>query len=210
MGEGNGNPLQCSCLENAGDGGAWWAAIYGVAQSQTRVKWLSNSSSREKQYHFNLYSRVPLVVKESTRLWNFFVKLHRIRSGHNSKPRTMTCATTNMGIFFCKATLKGEILKRLKDIVWFHFGCYNKIWGFPGGSHVKVSAYNAGNPCSIPGLGRSPGEWNGNWLQHSCLENSMGIQDREAWWVTAQRVAKSQTWLKTNTHMCKHTHARTE
>ena len=70
MGEGNGNPLQCSCLENAGDGGAWWAAIYGVAQSQTRVKWLSNSSSREKQYHFNLYSRVPLVVKESTRLWN--------------------------------------------------------------------------------------------------------------------------------------------
>ena len=138
MGEGNGNPLQCSCLENAGDGGAWWAAIYGVAQSRTRLKWLSNSSSREKQYHFNLYSRVPLVVKESTRLWNFFVKLHRIRSGHNSKPRTMTCATTNMGIFFCKATLKGEILKRLKDIVWFHFGCYNKIWGFPGGSDVKV------------------------------------------------------------------------
>ena len=34
-GEGNGNPLQCSCLENPGDGGAWWAAVYGVAQSQT-------------------------------------------------------------------------------------------------------------------------------------------------------------------------------
>ena len=38
IGEGNGNPLQCSCLENPGDGGAWWAAIYGVAQSQTRLK----------------------------------------------------------------------------------------------------------------------------------------------------------------------------
>ena len=37
-GEGNGNPLQCSCLENPRDGGAWWAAIYGVAQSQTRLK----------------------------------------------------------------------------------------------------------------------------------------------------------------------------
>ena len=36
--EGNGNPLQCSCLENPRDGGAWWAAIYGVAQSQTRLK----------------------------------------------------------------------------------------------------------------------------------------------------------------------------
>ena len=37
-GEGNGNPLQCSCLENPGDGGAWWAAVYGVTQSQRRLK----------------------------------------------------------------------------------------------------------------------------------------------------------------------------
>ena len=44
IGEGNGNPLQCSCLENPRDGGAWWAAIYGVAQSQTRLKWLSSSN----------------------------------------------------------------------------------------------------------------------------------------------------------------------
>ena len=43
--EGNGNPLQCSCLENPRDGGAWWAAAYGVAQSQTRLKRLSSSSS---------------------------------------------------------------------------------------------------------------------------------------------------------------------
>ena len=45
-GEGNGNPLQCSCLENPRDRGAWWAADYGVAQSQTRLKRLSSSSSR--------------------------------------------------------------------------------------------------------------------------------------------------------------------
>ena len=38
IGEGNGNPLQCSCLENPKDGGAWWAAVYGVAQSRTRLK----------------------------------------------------------------------------------------------------------------------------------------------------------------------------
>ena len=43
--EGNGNPLQCSCLENPRDGGAWWAAVYGVAQSRTRLKRLSSSSS---------------------------------------------------------------------------------------------------------------------------------------------------------------------
>ena len=46
IGEGNGTPLQCSCLENPRDGGAWWAAVYGVAQSQTRLKRLSSSSSR--------------------------------------------------------------------------------------------------------------------------------------------------------------------
>ena len=45
IGEGNGNPLQCSCLENPRDGRAWWAAVYGVAQSQTRLKRLSSSSS---------------------------------------------------------------------------------------------------------------------------------------------------------------------
>ena len=38
IGEGNGNPLQCSCLENPWDGGAWWAAVYGVTQSRTRLK----------------------------------------------------------------------------------------------------------------------------------------------------------------------------
>ena len=45
IGEGNGNPLQCSCLENPRDGGAWWASIYGVTQSRTRLKQLSSSSS---------------------------------------------------------------------------------------------------------------------------------------------------------------------
>ena len=45
IGEGNGNPLQYSCLENPRDRGAWWAPVYGVAQSRTRLTWLSSSSS---------------------------------------------------------------------------------------------------------------------------------------------------------------------
>ena len=49
FGEGNGNPLKCSCLENPRDGGAWWAAVYGVGQSRTRLKRLSSSSSRSKE-----------------------------------------------------------------------------------------------------------------------------------------------------------------
>ena len=58
-GEGNGSPLQCSCLENPRDGGAWWAAVYGVAQSLTRLKRLSSSSSRaaEGMTHTKIYRR---------------------------------------------------------------------------------------------------------------------------------------------------------
>ena len=63
---------------------------------------------------------------------------------------------------------------------------------FPGGSDGKASAYNAGDPGSMPGLGRSPGEGNGNPLQYSCLENRM---DGEAWLATVHGVTKSQTRL---------------
>ena len=50
IGEGNGNPLQCSCLENPRDGEAWWAAVYGVAQSRTWLKWLNSSSKAGKNW----------------------------------------------------------------------------------------------------------------------------------------------------------------
>ena len=66
------------------------------------------------------------------------------------------------------------------------------VKNIPGGSDGKASVYNAGDPGSIPGLGRSPGEGNGNPLQDYCLENPM---DRGAWWATAHGVAKSQTRL---------------
>ena len=57
----------------------------------------------------------------------------------------------------------------------------NIAWGFPGGSADKESAHNAGDPGSIPGLRRSPGEGSGNPLQYSCLENPM---DGGALWAT--------------------------
>ena len=62
--------------------------------------------------------------------------------------------------------------------------------GFPGGSVVKNPPANAGDPGSIPGLGRSPGERKGYPLQFSCLENLM---DRGAWWAIVHGVAKNQT-----------------
>ena len=73
---------------------------------------------------------------------------------------------------------------------------------FPGGSDGKVSACNVGDPGSIPGLGRSPGEGNGNPLQYSCLENPM---DGGARWATVHGVSKSRTQLSnfTFTFQCK-------
>ena len=62
--------------------------------------------------------------------------------------------------------------------------------GFPGSSDGKVSDCKAGDPGSIPGSGRSPGEENGNPLQYPCLENAM---DRGAWQCTIYRAAKSRT-----------------
>ena len=73
--------------------------------------------------------------------------------------------------------------------------------GFPGGSLPvgTESACNAGDPGSVPGLGKSPGEGNGNPFQYSCLENSI---DRGAWWAIVHGVAKNQTQLnQSNVHV---------
>ena len=68
----------------------------------------------------------------------------------------------------------------------------NLTFGFPSSSSSKASAYSAGDPGSIPGLGRSSGEGYGNPLQYSCPENFM---DRGALWATVHEVAKSWTQL---------------
>ena len=74
IGEGNGNPLQCSCLENPRDGEAWWAAVYGVAQSRTRLKQLSSSSSRLLNLHtFSFLLRnVPCLILLILSIVNLF------------------------------------------------------------------------------------------------------------------------------------------
>ena len=78
-GEGNGNPLQCSCLENPRDRGVWWAAVYGVAQSQTRLKRLSSSSSYPqftyKTIKINTYKR-SIIEKTFIKLINIVKKIY--------------------------------------------------------------------------------------------------------------------------------------
>ena len=94
-GDGNGNPLQYSCLENPRDGGAWWAAVYGVAQNQTQLKQLSSSSGKEpicqcrrhKRLGFNLWvGKIP---------W----------SGLHSNPLQYSCLENLMDRGACWATV---------------------------------------------------------------------------------------------------------
>ena len=70
IGEGNGNPLQCSCLENPRDGGARWAAVYGVTQSRTWLKRLSSSSSRPTRNEYNKVNVFPKI--SSTKMQIFY------------------------------------------------------------------------------------------------------------------------------------------
>ena len=72
IGEGNGNPLQCSCLENPRDRGAWWAVVYGVVQSQTRLKRLSSSSSSINAYSLLESKEIKPVNLKGNRPWILF------------------------------------------------------------------------------------------------------------------------------------------
>ena len=76
IGEGNGNLLQCSCLENPRDRGSWWAAIYGVSQSQTRLKWLSRSSRIKhcsKDFMFCYTIHFQILQLEKLAYWELFL-----------------------------------------------------------------------------------------------------------------------------------------
>ena len=88
----------------------------------------------------------------------------------------------------CRQTLNGIVTQKSQGLPPF----------FPGGSDGKESACNAGDPGSIPGLGKSPGEGNGYPLQHSCLENP---KDRGAWWTTVHGVAESDRTERLHSHL---------
>ena len=141
-------PLQCSCLENPRDGGAWWAAVYGVAQSRTLTRRSSSSSSSSSclfiLFLYNIscfsfihiiYESLPLIV-----IW-----------GHYEY-----CCYNHM------------FITNIINIIYMSFHLYVcKHMGFPGSSAGKESVCNAGDPSLIPALGRSPVEGIGFLLQYS-------------------------------------------
>ena len=88
FGEGNGSPLQCSCLENPRDRGAWWAAIYGVAQSRPRLKRLSSSSSSRTE---NLGTLDMDTISFQVKLWTFFNFIYEVNLAILTQNFKMLC-----------------------------------------------------------------------------------------------------------------------
>ena len=145
IGEGNGNPLQCSCLENPRDGGAWWAAIYGVPQSQTWLKRLSSSSRVEFMLHQE-YKRVGRELGYRLKvmlglMWKRIFCVRMILS------KQMLNLDTNLILFFSKFfCCCGPFLKSLLNLLQYCF-CF-KVWCF------GLQAHRIFAPC--PGIEPTP------------------------------------------------------
>ena len=89
IGKGNGNPLQCSCLENPSDGAAWWAAVYEVTRSRTQMKQLSSSSSKQitNSGKTNAYTEKVIIVSYMTQLWWIFIYIYNLSTKKLTKQK---------------------------------------------------------------------------------------------------------------------------
>ena len=167
-GEGNGNPLQYSRLENPRDGGAWWAAVHGVAKSRTQLSDFTlffpfHALEKEMATHSSVLAwRIPGTGEPGG-----LPSLGSHRVGHDGRDFggvAAAAAAANSG--------SGGVLSPPRGRSWALQWTFN-FQGFPGGSDGEVSACKAGNLGLIPGLGRSPEEGNGYPLQYSWLENAI-------------------------------------
>ena len=123
-GVGNGNPLHCSCLENPRDGGAWWAAVYGVAQSRTRLKWLSSSSSSSRDFPQGaLVVKNPPAYGGDIRDLGWIPGLGRSPGGGNGNPLQCSCLENPMVRGTWRATVhKGAKSQTHSEATYQHAG----------------------------------------------------------------------------------------
>ena len=151
IGEGNGNPLQCSCLENPRDGGAWWAAACGVAQSQTRLKRLSSSSSPHSrcettQVHENCGvgitdSRFRSYLSQGLMLWELEdqkrLQTSRVRSGF---PLDFSVLGMLTALWICKWEGKGAgnmSVVILNPVCPLNPFCWRVATDYPSSEHLE-------------------------------------------------------------------------
>ena len=152
IGEGNGNPLQCSCLENLRDGGAWWAAVHGVAQSRTRLKRLSSSSSESMVvFHCGFYflrtSNAELLLSAFGHCGVSLLLLH------------IFCAmSVNSFLLSCSCFIYSEpkssskyVFSKFFLLAWFAFSFFNNV-SCEQKIFISLSPVNCVFPLMIHGL----------------------------------------------------------
>ena len=153
---------------------AWRAAVHGLAKSQTR---LSDWTDWLTDWQFGWVCQ-PAELWILSELGSLRTVILRYLPHTPKRPG----GTYSLGLR-CLPCLSPGTWGSWETWLVRHYGLTDNVsnsgcYHFPGGSEVKASASNAGDPGSIPGLGRSPGEGNGKPLQYSCLENPM---DGETW-----------------------------
>ena len=149
LGEGNGNPLQCSCLENPRDGGAWWAIVYGVAQSRTRLKRLRSSSlpsSSENMsnpcspcFFFVFFFKFYSLEDVSLSLSLFFLCISLVASGLPWITQVLCCFARDLCCF------ARDLRCFARDLSLWHTGCLVRrrgsvVCGAQAPEHVGFSS----------------------------------------------------------------------
>ena len=167
-GKGNGNPLQCSCLENPRDGGAWWAAVCRVTQSWTQLTRLRSSSS------MSIESMMPS---------SLLILCHPLLLLPSIFPGIRVFSNESVLLIQRRQWHPTPVLLPGKSHGWRRLvGC--SPWGHKESDMTERLHFHFSLSCT--------GKGNGNPLQCSCLENPM---DRGAWWAAVHGVSKSQTRL---------------
>ena len=196
-GEGNGNPLQCSCLENPRDWGAWWAAVYGVAQSRTRLKPLS-SNSKESTCNVGDLGLIPRMGRSAGEGTSYPLQYSGLENSTDRRAwqatvhRIAESQTWRSDFHFIGSSAAKESLQCRKPqldswvgkIPWRRDRIPTSVFMvFTLGSDRKEFICNLGDLGSIPGSGWSTG-------------GGMRIpMDRGDWQAIVHGVTKSQTWL---------------
>ena len=157
---------------------AWLAAVHGVAKSPTRFRdWITTVSFT------SLFLLQGCLSLDLGPIWEnpewFHPEILSLTTSANSSPHLPPLPTHRFRGLGHGYMFVGANVQSTTSIMWTIFYL---LLDFPGGSDGKASAYKVGDPGSIPGLGRSPGDGNGDPLQYSCLENPIDREPGSSSW----------------------------